>query len=268
MNKYTLEFFNIYFSYSRQLVLTDISLKLKQGEFVSIIGPNGTGKSTLIKVAMRLLTPQKGEVKAFGRTLKQWPVREFARYFAMVPQNASLPLTFTVWETVLLGRTPYLNFLGAASHEDKKIVRKALEWVDISHLADRTAGEISGGERQRVILARALAQQPRCLLLDEPTASLDIHHQVTLLSFIKQLAVEKKVTVLAVFHDLNFAATFSDILILLNDGKIVLKGSPREVMGDKQILEVYKHSISITHRTDEKGLPAVLPRLQIKPTQR
>jgi iron complex transport system ATP-binding protein len=161
---------------------------------------------------------------------------------------------------VLLGRTPYLNFLGLARKHDREIVQKACEWVEIEHLLDRKISELSGGERQRVVLARALAQEPECLYLDEPTNSLDVHHQVALLSFIRRLAKEKQVTVCIILHDLNLASTFSDRLILLDNGKIELDGTPGEVMGNKKIVSVYRQSITVFNRPDDKSRPAVLPK--------
>lgn len=251
---------NVSFSYDTQSVLKNVSLDIHKGEIVSLIGPNGAGKSTLIIIAMGLLTPQQGSIRVNNRLLREWPSRDFAQYCAFVPQNPYLPPAFTIWESVLLGRTPYLNFLGFARKNDKEIVRQACRWVEIDHLIHRKVSEISGGERQRVVLARALAQEPECLYLDEPTNSLDVHHQVTLLSFIRKLAEEKKVTVFIVLHDLNLASTFSDRLILLAGGQVVLDGTPGEVMGNKKILSVYRQSITVFNRPDEESRPAVLPK--------
>jgi iron complex transport system ATP-binding protein len=256
----TLMLDKISFSYGTEPVLDKVSLDIWKGEIVSLIGPNGAGKSTLLSIAMGLVSPREGSVRVNGRLIREWSSREFARYCALVPQNPYLPPSFTLWESVLLGRSPYLNFLGIARIHDKEIVQHACEWVEIGHLVHRKISEISGGERQRVVLARALAQEPECLFLDEPTNSLDMHHQVTLLSFIHKLAREKKVTVFIVLHDLNLASTFSDRLILLNKGRIVLDGTPGEVMGNKEIISVYRESITVFNRPDDKTRPAVLPR--------
>jgi iron complex transport system ATP-binding protein len=250
---------NIHFSYETSPILTDVSVSVEKGEIVSLIGPNGAGKSTLILCAMGLLTPRQGNVFIDSKPIAQWSVRELARFCAFVPQNPSLPPAFTVWESVLLGRTPYLGFLGRAKKEDKEVVAHALEWVEMKDLQDRKVSEISGGERQRVVLARALAQEPRCLLLDEPTNSLDMHHQVQLLSFIRKLAREKGVAVFIVLHDLNLASTYSDRLILLKDGHMIQQGSPSRVMENPEIISVYKESITIFPRPDEPSRPAVLP---------
>ncbi|MBN2534096.1 MAG: ABC transporter ATP-binding protein [Spirochaetales bacterium] len=247
------------FSYGTRSVLHNVSLDIHKGEIVSLIGPNGAGKSTLLLIAMGLLSPQQGNIRVNNRLLKEWSSRDFAQYCAFVPQNPYLPPAFTIWESVLLGRTPYLNFLGLARKKDREIVKQALRWVEIENLLHRKVSEISGGERQRVVLARALAQEPECLFLDEPTNSLDVHHQVTLLSFIHRLAEEKQVTVFIVLHDLNLASTFSDRLILLEDGLVVLDGTPGQVMGNEKVLSVYRQSITVFNRPDEESRPAVLP---------
>ena len=259
MPESTIKLNNISFYYGTQPVLEDVSLEIRKGEIVSLIGPNGAGKSTLIIIAMGLLAPQQGYVEVNNRPLRKWPAREFAQFCAFVPQNPYLPPAFTVWESVLLGRTPYLGFLGLAKKYDKEIVHRALKWFEIDHLLQRKISEISGGERQRVVLARALAQQPDCLLLDEPTNSLDVHHQVMLLSFVRKLAREKQVSVFIVLHDLNLASTFSDRLILLKDGRLIVSGTPGQVMRDKRFISVYRQSITIFPRPDEVTRPAVLP---------
>jgi len=258
MDAYPLEISHLSFAYNERLVLKGVNLRLRPGEVVSLIGPNGAGKSTLIKLAAGLLRPSKGLIKLFGRPPASWPRRDLARLLALVPQGAYLPPTFTVWESALRGRTPYLGFLGMARERDRKATRRALEWVGIAHLADRLVGELSGGERQRVVLARALAQEPRCLLLDEPTTHLDIHHQVAILSLIRRLAVREGIAVLTVLHDLNLAATFADRVVLLVDGQVVAQGTPTEVLRPELLVTIYGESVAILPRPDD-GRPAVLP---------
>ncbi|MBN2440574.1 MAG: ABC transporter ATP-binding protein [Spirochaetales bacterium] len=253
---------HIHFSYGQTIILKDVSLSVSEGEIVSLIGPNGAGKSTLILLSMGLISPLQGSIEIDDKPIDTWSSRDFGQFCAFVPQNPNLPLSFTVWESVLLGRTPYLGFLGIAKKEDKEKVSQALSWVEIEDLKHRKISELSGGERQRVVLARALAQDPRCLFLDEPTNSLDVHHQVKLLSFIRKCAKERQVTVFIVLHDLNLASSFSDRLILLHKGEIVLQGTPGEVMGKEEILSVYKESITIFPRPDEKTRPAILPVLE------
>ena len=260
MDAYPLEMTDVSFAYDERSALQKVSLRLTPGEVVGLIGPNGAGKSTLIKLAAGLLRPRNGSVKLFGDPVTEWRRRDLARLVALVPQGPYIPPTFTVWESVLLGRTPYLGLLGLAYKSDRRITSQALEWVGIAHLADRRVGELSGGERQRVVLARALAQEPRCLLLDEPTTHLDLNHQVATLSLIRQVASQEGVAVLMVLHDLNLAASFADRLVLLVDGRVVAQGSPAEVLRRERLVTVYGDNITVLTRPDDGHRPAILPR--------
>lgn len=255
-----LEVENLVFGYNGRPVLQGVSFRLLPGEVLGLIGPNGAGKSTLVRLAAGLLRPLEGTIRLFGRPPSAWPPREMARWVALVPQGAYIPPTFTVWESVLLGRTPYLGFLGVPRERDRRATWQALERMGIAHLADRFIGQLSGGERQRVILARALAQEPRCLLLDEPTTHLDIHHQVAILSLVRRMAAECGIGVLIVLHDLNLAATFADRLALLVDGRVVAMGDPRDVLGSDRLRSIYGDGIAVFPRPDDGGRPAVLPR--------
>lgn len=254
-----LEVDGVTFGYNGRLVLHQTSFCLQPGEVLALIGPNGAGKSTLIRLAAGFLRPNAGAIRLFGRPPVHWSPRELARLVALVPQGAYIPPTFTVWESVLLGRTPYLGFLGLLHEADRNAARRALVWVGMSDQADRLVGELSGGERQRVILARALAQEPRCLLLDEPTTHLDIHHQVAILSLIRCMAVEQGIAVLVVLHDLNLAATFADRLALLADGHLVALGGPQDVLRREQLAAIYGSAIAVFPRPDDGGSPVVLP---------
>lgn len=258
-----LEVENLTFAYDGRAVLRGVSFQLMSGEVLGLIGPNGAGKSTLLRLAAGFLRPGAGTVRLFGRPPAQWPPRELARQVALVPQGAYIPPTFTVWESVLLGRTPYLGFLGVPRQADREAARRALEWVGMADLAERLIGELSGGERQRVLLARALAQEPRCLLLDEPTTHLDIHHQVAILSLIRRMALECGIAVLIVLHDLNLAATFADRLALLVDGALVALGDPKDVLRPDRLTAVYGNTITVFPRPDNGGRPAILPRVEI-----
>ena len=255
-----LQITDLSFAYDKRPVLKGVNLRLKSGEVVGLIGPNGMGKSTLVKLAAGLLRPDSGAVKLFGRPPGDWRRRDLARVLALVPQGAYLPPTFTVWESALLGRTPYFGFLGMARERDRGVTRRALEWVGIAHLADRLVGELSGGERQRVVLARALAQEPHCLLLDEPTTHLDIHHQVAILSLVRQLAAQEGLAVLTVLHDLNLAATFADRLVLLVDGQVVAQGTPAEVLRRERLVTIYGESVAVLSHPDHGSRPTILPR--------
>ncbi len=256
-----LEVENLTFAYDGRAVLRGVSFHLTPGEVLGLVGPNGAGKSTLLRLAAGFLRPGAGTVRLFGRPPAEWTPREMARQVALVPQGAYIPPTFTVWESVLLGRTPYLGFLGIPRQADREAARRALEWVGMADLSERLVGELSGGERQRVLLARALAQEPRCLLLDEPTTHLDIHHQVAVLSLIRQMAVECGIAVLVVLHDLNLAATFADRLALLVDGRLMALGDPREVLHKERLAAIYGPSVVVFPRPDNDGRPAILPRM-------
>jgi iron complex transport system ATP-binding protein len=259
MKDESVKFENIYFSYGSHPVLKNVSLSVKKGETVCVLGPNGAGKSTLMLIAMGLLQPQKGKVRINGKPVREWPSSDFAKYCAYVPQRSHLPPALTVWESVMLGRTPHLGFLGIAGRHDEEIVERSIAEMEIENISHRRVGEISGGERQRVILARMLAQEPSCLFLDEPTHSLDMHHQATLLSFIRRLTEEKGVTALCVVHDLNLASTFSDKVILLADGELAAHGTPEQVINNENIVSAYGNGITIFPRPDESGRPAALP---------
>ncbi len=250
----------VHFSYDGKPVLRGVSLSVAEGEVVGLIGPNGAGKSTLVKLIAGILTPQVGEIEILGLPLQRWKRRDIARVIALVPQGAFIPPTFSVWESIFLGRTPYLSFPGIARDKDVQAVQKAMRWLKIDHLRDSLVGELSGGERQRVILARALAQEPRILLLDEPTTHLDIHHQVSILGLIRKLAREEGLAVLVVLHDLNLASSFSDRVLLLVDGRILAAGSPEEVISLEKLREAYGSNIMVLSRPDSSR-PVVLPDL-------
>lgn len=254
-----LELKNVNFSYNGHQVLKDICLSVQPGELVSLIGPNGSGKSTLIKIALGLLPVPEGRVQLFGKPGGVWNLKQLARRVAYLPQNAMLPVAFTVWETVLLGRTPYLGFLGVPREEDKELTCAALKRVDALHLAERKIGAVSGGERQRVLLARALVQQPELLLLDEPTTSLDIHHQVAILQLIYTQVEQGNMAVLTVLHDLNLAAAYSDRQILLVDGRILCQGDPVTVLTPANLKAAYGDNIRVVPGLLEGQRPGVVP---------
>jgi iron complex transport system ATP-binding protein len=246
------------FSFNGTPVLKDVNLELKQGNMIGIIGPNGAGKSTLVRLLSRMFQPTQGNVRLNGYDLSQWRQTDLARVIAVVPQDPELPPTFTAWEMVLLGRTPFLGTLGRVREIDHQISRKAMEETRTWHLANRLICQLSGGEQQRLVIARALAQQPRVFLLDEPTAHLDINHQVETLSLISQMVRERDLAALSIFHDLNLAAQYCDELILLKEGQIVAKGTPNQVLTPQLIQKAYGASVGVlAHPTN--GLPVVYP---------
>ncbi len=245
-------------SYGLRRVLHDVSLEVNSGEVVALIGPNGAGKSTLVRAVSGVIPAQSGRIFSDDRDLTTLPPMQRARLLAVVPQAASLPAAFTVWETVLMGRTPYLNFLGQTSARDEEIVRFTLQRVDALDLAERRVGELSGGEQQRVLLARALAQSTPILLLDEPTAHLDLHYQVGLLELVSKLARKDHLAVLLALHDLNLAACYADSLVLLVDGKIKAAGTPRQVLTSELISQTYHLPVQVVPHPFADA-PLVLP---------
>jgi len=230
---------SIFFRYHQDWVLQDVSFQVKKGEFVGVIGPNGSGKTTLLKILYRLLTPQKGDVLFDHLSLKKMSRGEIAKKIAVVAQETYPAFPFRVIEMVLMGRSPYLGHLMFESPRDMEIAKKAMEWTEILPISQRPIDELSGGERKRVYIARALAQEPEVVLLDEPTTNLDIHHQVESLDLVLSLNREKGLTILMASHDLNLASEYCDRLILLQHGKIFHMGPPEEVMTRENIERVY-----------------------------
>ena len=245
-------------SYGTRRVLTEISLEVNSGEVVALIGPNGAGKSTLVRAVSGIIPAKHGKVSMNGEDLLAQTTMQRARCLAVVPQAVSIPPAFTVWETVLMGRTPYLNFLGQVSAKDEEIARLALDRVDALDLAERRVGELSGGEQQRVLLARALAQSTPILLLDEPTSNLDLHYQVSFMETVSSLARQDNLAVLVALHDLNLAARYSDRVALLVDGGIKAAGTPRQVLTPDLISAVYHLPVQVIPHPFA-DVPLVLP---------
>jgi len=230
---------SISFRYHEDWVLQNISFRVEKGEFVGVIGPNGSGKTTLLKILYRLLAPQKGEILFELVPLKKMDRTDIAKRVAVVAQETHLLFPFTVLETVLMGRSPYLKNLVFESEKDLEIAKKAMEWTKILPFSERPLDELSGGERKRVFIARALAQEPEVILLDEPTANLDIHHQIDFLDLIVALNRERGLTIVMASHDMNMASEFCDRLILLQGGRIYQMGTPEEVITRENIENVY-----------------------------
>ena len=244
--------------YDARPVLHNVSLKATSGEVLALIGPNGAGKSTLIRAVSGIIPVREGSVRTNGNDFHAMSAIQRARYLAVVPQAPTLPPAFSVWETVLIGRTPYLGFLGQASAADEALARQALERVSAIHLAERRVGELSGGEVQRVMLARALCQSAPILLLDEPTAHLDLQYQVALLSLVRELARLEKLAVLVAMHDLNLAARFADRVALMVAGEIRAVGTPAEVLTAERISQAYCLPV-VVMENPMGGTPLVLP---------
>lgn len=225
------------FSYNHQEVLSGIDIKVGQGEVVSIIGPNGSGKTTLLRCINKILKPEKGEIFILGQSLKEIKLHKLSRLVGYVPQRETDSFPFTVFETVLMGRKPYISW--KVSKYDLDVVYENLHNLGLSALQARYPDELSGGERQRVLIARALAQQPSVILLDEPTSSLDPKHQLEVFDLIRDLGKKKGISILCAIHDLHLAVRFSDRIIMLKQGKIFGEGTPRSVITPATMKEVY-----------------------------
>ncbi len=246
------------FAYSEPLVLCGVDLALAPGDLVALIGPNGSGKTTLLKVLDGILPARAGRVLFDGVNLATQSRRDIARRVALVPQELSIPFAFTVREMVGLGRTPHLRPLFGESARDRDAVERALALTGTRALAERVLGELSGGERQRVLIAMALAQEPQLLLLDEPTTHLDINHQVEVLELIRKLNRERGLTVLATMHDLNLASLYFDRLILLNAGRIVTEGTPREVLSKERVEKVFGAAVLVQAHPTNANIPHIV----------
>jgi iron complex transport system ATP-binding protein len=244
-------------SYNSRQILHDVSLNVGSGEVLALIGPNGAGKSTLIRAVSGVI-PYTGHVRTNGDDFASFSPIQRARHIATVPQAVSLPPAYTVWETVILGRTPYLGFLGQVSEKDEEIARQSLERVSAQQFAERRVGELSGGEQQRVLLARALCQSTPILLLDEPTAHLDLQYQVSLLELVSDLAHKDNLAVLVALHDLNLAAHYADRIALMVAGNIKAIGKPKEVLQPELIAEAYCLPVQVV-KHPFLDVPLVLP---------
>ena len=234
-----LEAKDISFGYDEKVVLKNINLMVEEADFLGIIGPNGSGKTTLLKMLCRGLKPGQGKVLFKGEDIFRLDTRFVAKNIAMVPQDENIIFPFTVFEIVMMGRSPYINRFSWEKKEDVNIVHSAMKLADVLRLRDRNIDELSSGERQRVFIARALAQMPKVLLLDEPTSHLDINHQRDVLELIKKLNENVKITVIMISHDINLASKYCKQLVLLKSGKIYTEGSPKKVITKKGIKDVY-----------------------------
>ncbi|MEM4311192.1 MAG: ABC transporter ATP-binding protein [Nitrososphaerales archaeon] len=232
-------------SYKDEIIIRDVSLILKPKEILGILGPNGSGKTTLLRTLSRVLKPKKGVVLIDGKDLYKINPKDVAKKLAVLPQIQNPLFNFKTYEVVLMGRNPHLKGLQFEGERDLKVVREAMEATNTWHLAERNLNELSGGEMQRVFLARALAQEPEVLLLDEPTAHLDISYQIEIMELIKRLCREKSLAVATVFHDFNLASRYCDNILLMKDGKIQSFGKVEQVLNPKNIKEVFKVDVLV-----------------------
>ncbi len=245
------------FRYGQRTILHNITLQTRPGEFLAVIGPNGSGKSTLLKGMCGLLRPFEGSVSLDGRPLGNYSRSDIARRVALMPQSASLPELFTAMEIVLMGRTPHLGLLRYEGSSDIMATVRAMEATETTILAGRRINELSGGERQRVLIARSLAQEAVILLLDEPTASLDINYQAGILHFLKKLCRDRGLTIVSALHDINLASQFGDRIIVLKDGMVYKEGGPDEIINSLTLQEAFGTSVTVfAHPVN--GLPTAM----------
>lgn len=238
--------------FSNREILKGISLEFPDGKFTGLIGPNGSGKSTMLKCVYRILQPASGAIYLDGKALEKYSVRETARKQAVLAQHNYYNFDFEVLDVVLMGRSPYKKAMEADNEEDYAIARECLDVVGMGAFAHSSFALLSGGEQQRIMLARALAQKTECLILDEPTNHLDIKYQLQLLNIVKS----RKLTVVAALHDLNIAAAYCDILVAMKNGRIIKIGTPQEVLTSEFIFEMYEVESEIIKRSDGKILIA------------
>lgn len=223
-------------SFDSRTVLDDLTFEVGSGEFFIIIGPNGSGKTTLLKLMAGLLPLKSGRISLQSKNIADYTAKSLARRMAYVPQNVPVQFPFTVTQIVLMGRSPHLGVLGFEGEDDLQLAHDAMKITDVARLADRRLDQLSGGEQQRVFIARAICQQPEIMLLDEPTAALDLSHQVRLMDLLEQFITEQGVTIVMVSHDLNMAAMYADQLLLISQGRIARNGPPEKVI-DYDLLE-------------------------------
>lgn len=248
---------NLTFSYGKKTTVENINLEVDRGEFVGLIGPNGSGKSTVLKNVYRGLTPGSGKVILDGEDLLKMPYKKSAIKMAVVGQENEVPFDFSVEEIVAMGRSPHKKLFDFDNANDRKIVYHALEHLGMEDMAKRSYVNLSGGEKQRVIIARAVAQESDFLILDEPTNHLDISYQMQIFDFIKRL----NVTVLSAIHDLNMAALYCDRVYALKKGKIIMQGTPEEIFTPENIFDIFgvRSSVvknSVTGKMSITYLPA------------
>lgn len=249
---------DVHFFFGDSKVLDGINLGATVGRFIGIIGPNGSGKTTLLRTLSKVLKPAKGRILLNGAELSELSQREIARDLAVVPQDTSSNFGFSAFETVLMGRTPHIGRLQNESKNDKAIAEESMRQTETTHLRNRRVTTLSGGERQKVVIAKAFAQQPKVLLLDEPTANLDIKNQIEIMELIKDAVLQKRIAAIMAIHDINLAARYCDEMILLKSGKIFATGPPKAVLTQKNIKEVFGVD-SIVNGSPADGSVFVVP---------
>jgi iron complex transport system ATP-binding protein len=252
----------LFFRYESKSVLEDISFKIEKGDFIGLLGPNGSGKTTLLKIIDGVMKPTSGMVLLDGMDLKKIKREDISKKIAVVPQNGFTNFQFKSLDIVLMGRSPYIGKRQFETKKDIEIAENAMRETDCLHCADKFFDKLSGGEKQRILIARAIAQEPEILLLDEPNVHLDINHQIDCFELLKKLNRRKNVTVIAVSHDLNLISEYSKTVILMNSGKIFKIGNPDEVLTSENIESVYGCRVLIDKNPETNSIRiTLLPRM-------
>lgn len=244
---------NVTFSHGKHTVLKDIHLNIEKGFFYGLVGPNGSGKTTLLDLLSNHLTPQRGTVQLYGKSTKSYSNNMLAKNVAMVPQEFHLGFDFSVFDIVLMGRHPHIPRFSNPSEYDLHQVENALEQMDILHLKNRLVTKLSGGEKQRVVVARALAQETEVLILDEATSNLDIHHTIEIMKVVKEKTLTTDSTVIAAIHDLNLASSFCDELIILKNGMLFNQGPVSKLINPELIKNVFSIEADIIKGIGDQG---------------
>lgn len=244
---------NLCFSYGRTKVLKDVNMSFEKGQFYCIIGPNGCGKTTLLKNLYGFLSPDSGKITINGNDIHNMKIKERSRFISYVPQETQTGFDYTVFDIIAMGRNPYHSSLESLNAEDYEHIITAMEETSTTHLRDKSINELSGGEKQRAILARAFAQDSDIILMDEPVSMLDINHQVEIMDLAKHLAENKSKTIVCVLHDLNLAAQYPRYLYLMQNGTVVKSGTPSEVLTEENLSAVYNVNVFIGENSVTKS---------------
>lgn len=240
-----LEIKNIDLSYQKKKVIKGLSVKFSSGEFCALLGPNGAGKSTLLKALIRYLPIENGQIFYKGRDYYKWSRQQLAKEIAIIPQDYQFQFDYTVKELILMGRFPYLNYLQNYSKEDMKIVEMILTQLDLNHMEDKLYSCLSGGERRRVLIARALAQKTDILLMDEAFANLDINHQLEIMQLLWKINKNQQKLIILVSHNINLASEYCDRIIMLKKGEIIADGKPSQIIKPQNLELLYSSHIEV-----------------------
>ncbi|WP_286857300.1 MULTISPECIES: ABC transporter ATP-binding protein [unclassified Methanothrix] len=247
------------FGYNSSKILQNVNFEIAPSKLVTIVGPNGSGKSTLIKCIDRILAPQGGSILIDRKDVTRMTRMDMAKYLSYVPQSSVRIFPTNVFDTILMGRRPHIGWLGSERDEDK--VWEVLRLLDIERLAMSNFSELSGGQQQKVLIARALVQEAEVMLLDEPTSNLDIWHQLDVMNIIRDVVKKKEITAIMALHDLNLASYYSDRIIMMNRGKIIAAGDPQSVITEENIAKVYRVEAAVRSLSDR---PVIMPLRQIR----